>query len=153
MKFTDEHKRKLSLARIGKTPWNKGKTGYKIHSEDSRKRLSKQFKKLFRTEEWRRNISKTKIGEKNPNQKGGVSKENELIRKGLEYKLWRESVFKRDNYTCQGCGITNVKLNADHIEPFAISKELRFNINNGRTLCVPCHRKTDTYGWNVKYLK
>jgi 5-methylcytosine-specific restriction endonuclease McrA len=37
-------------------------------------------------------------------------------------------------------------LQADHIKPFAHHPELRFDVNNGRTLCVPCHRKTDTYG-------
>lgn len=68
------------------------------------------------------------------------------IRRCLQYRLWRESVFKKDNYTCIWCGQIGGRLNADHIKPFAYYPELRFAIDNGRTLCENCHRKTDTYG-------
>lgn len=81
--------------------------------------------------------------------KGGISTENELVRHSIEYKLWRESVFKRDDYTCQSCRIRGGTLNADHIKPFSLFPELRTAIDNGRTLCVPCHKKTATYGRNI----
>jgi 5-methylcytosine-specific restriction endonuclease McrA len=74
-------------------------------------------------------------------------KRYERIRHSVEYKLWRESVFKRDNYTCVECGDKKGgNLEADHIKPFAAYPELRFDITNGRTLCVSCHRKTPTWG-------
>ena len=91
-------------------------------------------------------------GEKSPFWRGGVTPENELQRKGIDYKKWRTDVFKRDNYTCQHCGQVGGKLNADHIKPFAYFKELRFDINNGRTLCVNCHKKTDNYGGRARKL-
>lgn len=106
--------------------------------------------------EMRRRFSEMKKGANAPGWKGGVCAENELARKSIEYRLWRESVFKRDNFTCQECGIRagkgkKVVLNADHIKRFAEYPELRYAINNGRTLCAPCHRQTDTYGINKKY--
>ena len=72
----------------------------------------------------------------------------------MPYRLWREAVFKRDDYTCQNCGKRGGKLNADHIKLFALFPELRFKVSNGRTLCnAPCHRLTDTYGGRVARLK
>ena len=81
--------------------------------------------------------------------KGGITPINEAIRKSLEYKLWRKAVFERDKYTCIWCGYKGNKLRADHIKPFALYPELRFAIDNGRTLCIDCHETTDTYGKNL----
>lgn len=76
----------------------------------------------------------------------GISPKNEKVRKSLKYKKWRQQVFERDNYTCQFCKNRGGKLNADHIKPFSIYVNERFDLNNGRTLCEECHRKTPTYG-------
>lgn len=62
-----------------------------------------------------------------------------------EYRNWRKSVFERDSYTCVTCNTKGVFLNADHIKPYALFPALRYEIDNGRTLCVECHKKTDTY--------
>lgn len=57
----------------------------------------------------------------------------------MEYKQWRTAVFERDNYTCQTCGARGVKVNAHHKKPYAYFPELRYELENGITLCVPCH--------------
>lgn len=57
-----------------------------------------------------------------------------------EYKEWRGSVFKRDGYTCRECGVTGGTLNAHHIKKFKDFPDDRYLVENGLTLCVPCHR-------------
>lgn len=94
----------------------------------------------------RQKIRKANLGEKSHLWRGGKSTEAHKIRESAEYRIWRTSVFKRDNWTCVFCKQRGGKLEADHIKPFAYFPELRFEITNGRTLCVPCHKQTDTYG-------
>lgn len=89
-------------------------------------------------------------GEKNGMWKGGITSINRLIRSSFEYEEWRKSVFERDLYTCQMCGGIGGYLEADHIKPFSLFPDLRFDLDNGRTLCKACHRKTDTWGNRVR---
>jgi hypothetical protein len=88
-------------------------------------------------------------GKKHPNWKGGTTPMTKKIKNSPEFKLWRKAVFERDNYSCIWCG-NLAKLIADHIKPFAYYPELRFAIDNGRTLCESCHRLTDTYGKHIQ---
>lgn len=66
---------------------------------------------------------------------------------------WRRLVFERDDYTCQKCGQHGGRLEADHIKPYSRFPRLRYVLSNGRTLCVPCHRKTPTYGSKARRVK
>ncbi len=75
------------------------------------------------------------------NRKPPWEKTNKEQRNTKEYRDWRTSVFERDKYTCQICNKVGGDLNAHHIKPFATHKELRFDINNGLTLCVKCHKE------------
>ena len=117
------------------------------------------------TEEAKRRIAQTSLGRKreslkgefSANWRGGVTPINQIIRTSKEYKLWRKAVFERDNYTCQKCDTKGGVLNADHIKRFSQYPELRFSLENGRTLCIDCHKKTDNYSmrgckapWNYK---
>lgn len=56
------------------------------------------------------------------------------------YKQWRIKVYSRDNWKCKwpGCAI-NKKLNAHHIKTWADFPGLRYEINNGITLCKYHH--------------
>jgi 5-methylcytosine-specific restriction endonuclease McrA len=70
----------------------------------------------------------------------GRSVERRGMRRTLEYARWRLDVFRRDRFTCQGCGVgRGGNLQAHHILPFAKFPELRFNVANGITLCWDCH--------------
>jgi len=152
--FTEEHKRKIGESLKGKPHF---------HSEETRKKLglAQLGKKHPTTDEAKIKISNALkgkrpknnsswLGENHPNWKGGITPINQQIRHSLEYKLWRTAVFERDNYICIWCGERGGELHADHIKPFADYPELRFAIDNGRTLCRGCHKTTETYGGRRK---
>lgn len=101
------------------------------------------------------------------NWKGGLSSLAEQIKATQQYKNWRFSVFKRDNFMCVICKRKNgvsQKLQADHIIPRAflmkkfnlknvedtINCEAFWDITNGRTLCTDCHKLTPTFGWKMR---
>jgi len=139
-----ETRKKMSLKALG----NSNAKGAK-RSKDWIENLRQRQLKYRATEETKNKISINRtgkcLGKDNPAWKGGITPINMLIRSSREYNLWRKSVFERDNYTCIWCGRRGIKLHADHIKPFAQYPELRFAIDNGRTLCIECHRKTDTF--------
>jgi hypothetical protein len=93
-----------------------------------------------------------KRGENSGTWKGGVTARNAQIRTSIEYKNWRREVFSRDDYSCVSCGHRGGSMEADHIKPFCAFPELRFDASNGRTLCRPCHKQTDTFGVKARWL-
>ncbi len=125
-------------------------------------RVSPSMKRLRNIERcskacWAKALSKRQRGAANSQWKGGIASGERRPRACAEASAWRKAVFARDNWTCQACGARSrkgspVKLNADHIKPFATHPELRWDLSNGRTLCVECHKKTDTWG-NTKKKK
>lgn len=165
--WSDEIRKKISIKTIGRKSYvrtemmrkkmSEMKKGYH-HTEETKRKLSK-IKRGTKmppiTLECREKLSKTKIGEQNPNWRGGITPVREMIRRISKYRQWRSDIFKRDDYTCQICKIRGGYLEADHypikfveilkeyqiktIED-AISCEKLWDINNGRTLCLECHK-------------
>jgi len=62
-----------------------------------------------------------------------------VLRRALrnEERKWSQSVKNRDNHICQRCGHKGD--HAHHIFKFKISKSLFLELDNGITLCWPCH--------------
>lgn len=112
----------------------------------------KKFKRSFCSVKCSRSFYK---GENSPAWRGGVTSERKKQRDSKQYKEWRTLVFERDDYTCQSCKARNGKgkavyLHAHHIKSFHNFPELRFELNNGVTLCIECHKETDNYGGKAK---
>lgn len=57
------------------------------------------------------------------------------------YAEWRKRVYRRDKFKCQMPGCKNKKrLNAHHIQKWANAASLRYEVDNGITLCAWCHK-------------
>lgn len=145
--MSEEHKRKISESNGLALRGNKNHLGKK-HSDEAKEKMS--IAKKGKPHANRGKKRPERAGSKSHLWKGGVTPINKAIRSSLEYKLWRTAVFTRDNFACIWEGKEHgSKLHADHIKPFAYYPELRFAIDNGRTLCVECHKKTDSYPKNL----
>jgi transcription elongation factor Elf1 len=80
---------------------------------------------------------KEKVGELNPSWNSELTDEDR-IRTRNKTGPWTKAVKKRDGFTCQVCGATE-HLIAHHLNSYAKNKELRYDIENGITLCRDCH--------------
>lgn len=112
------------------TTWNKGLVG--TISEETRKKMSDAA------------IGRL-TGERHHKWRGGVSKEYKEGYWSTQYKQWIKSVFERDGFACQKCGAKGVVLNAHHKKQWAEFPELRFDIENGITYCLDCHKAEHFY--------
>jgi hypothetical protein len=156
--LSEEHKRRISISCKGRTL-----------SEETKKRLSiaKTGKSLLLDV----NSSKWKLGrfgERCNSWKGGTTKLDKLIRESLNYKNWVSSCMTRDNWTCRTCNKRGIELQVHHLRPLsilikdnhimtiqdALNCDNLWDINNGVSLCLECHKQTDTYcGKMFKKLK
>lgn len=136
---TDENHRKIISARLKGRP--KAQNGYSFPKgcKINLGRRQSLEERLMRSQRYPK-------ADNHWNWKGGVNLINDSLRKSISFKLWREEIFKRDDFTCQKCNKRGIKIHAHHIKPFSLYPELRFVSDNGMTLCVECHKDTDSFG-------
>ncbi len=166
-KFVSEKtKKKISESKSGINHPNYGKhlseeTKLNIGRGNKGKKQTKEAKlKMSKAHKGIPNSNKGKprpevSGTNNYNWKGGITSLVEQIRKCFKYRQWLSDIFTRDDFTCQKCNIRGGNLNAHHIKSFssilqyyeittleeALKCEELWNMNNGITLCIKCHRK------------
>lgn len=155
---TPETRRKIGEKNKGNIPWNKGLKGIHLTPKTEFKKGHKHSKEtLLKMSELGRKNAKT--GNNSHKWKGGVSTVYESIRKNSRYSEWRKKVFIRDNFKCQECNQVGGYIEAHHINPIrkivkekninSINKAIKcmelWDVNNGITLCINCHKIIDKY--------
>lgn len=132
-KLSESHKQKISKGNKGK---KLGKVGKKWTEETRMKMIP-----ILTGRKWKEE-SKLKI--KGKNHYRYIKDRSKLAKKqnrnDSAYKEWRKQVWLRDNFKCK---IANPdckgKIEAHHILGWSEHPELRYEINNGITLCHAHH--------------
>lgn len=147
--FCQHKKSKHPCLDCGKNIWHKS---IRCISCEAKNRVKKHIGLCGNplTIEIKRKIGYSNSGKKSNFWKGGLTNKNRLDRNSSKHREWRKLVFERDNWTCQECKKHGGNLDPHHIKPFSQYPKLRFNVDNGQTLCHKCHKKTKSYGYNQK---
>ena len=152
--------RKLSEKHIANL--KKSHLGLKM-SERHRENTSKAMKGRIHSFETRLKLSIAHRGAKSKNWRGGLTFVNDKIRKDFRYREWRTKCIIRDDRKCSLCS-SKKEIQVDHIIPLSfligeikkskgledllnncLSDESIWSLSNGRTLCIDCHKKTESY--------
>ncbi len=85
-------------------------------------------------------LMKQRTGSNHPRWTYGKYSEDKRLREQPAYQEWRKLVYKRDGWTCQDCGKKVRDIVAHHVFSFSEFPSLRYETDNGVTLCRPCHK-------------
>lgn len=143
------------MARHFKIPIRHGSEAVKTQWENNQERKKYQAEILNKNrpdEAWNKGLTKNdhsslqKISEQrngkgNPCYKDGSTPYYKRLRTQSPHRKWSRTVKKRDGYKCTKCG-NRKQLHAHHIKSFRKDTELRYDVDNGITLCKDCH-------WNL----
>lgn len=151
--WTKESRKKVSESMRGVNTWMKGR---KL-PEKTRANMSRNNARY-----WTGKKRLDMTGSLHPNWKPVKKNSPSVsIRTSDKYHKWRITIFRRDGFTCKGCGVVGGTLQVDHypvtfaeiLETFQIKTkedgfecEALWDMENARTLCIGCHKKTDTWG-------
>lgn len=126
--FSDEHKQKLREANLGKH----------YASKETRQKMREAHLGKYHSEESKQKMSKSRLGAKNANWRGGIS--CDLYGPEFTNSL-KQQIRERTNCSCQLCGIkqTSRKLSIHHID----YDKLNNTTDNLVALCTICHSKTN----------
>jgi len=152
---SEEHKKKIGLALKGKKRPPFSKEWRQKMSDAKKGKPIKHFigRKVVFTQEHKDKLSRIRI--KMFDRIGRVKRRESVHLRDRRYIKWRSDVFTRDNWTCQTCGKRSqigekVYLEAHHVKGWAKYKKLRYDVENGVTLCYECHRLTHNINGNNK---
>lgn len=117
-----------SAFKKGCSPWNKGTKG-----------LVKAWNKGLKGAQVGWNKGTVGLMPRPHNKIGdGITSQSKLERAKFR-KTTQMLVFQRDDFTCQMCDQRGGNLQVDHKKSWSQYPELRFDIDNCRTLCMACH--------------
>jgi 5-methylcytosine-specific restriction endonuclease McrA len=161
---------------VGHTPWNKKNCYIKcrtcgmqrsVKPSYAKKMKYCSFKCYWESKKGKDNGNLSNVdtsGANNANWKGGIYRPEFRLGREARVRFYletKEIVLERDNYECQLCG-SKENLQVDHIQSWSEYIELRFSIDNCRTLCMKCHykvtfgrpmpKKTKVWGQNYKHI-
>lgn len=160
-------RQKMRAAKVGTVAWNKGmkmtllcehcKELYHPKGTTRTQFCSRQCAQRYRVANGTHHL-----------WKGGITDINFAVRSMTEYKTWKQQIIERDGFICQTCRVSSYKnhfvlMHVDHIKPLSLilgehrittvedaraCNEL-WDTENGRVLCAPCHKETDTWAGRI----